>query len=488
MSRRSTPRLSVVAVRNGAIFVSFMLVVAAGLPVDPAGAAITDYYEVDTFTTGSAPRGMAVDPQSGDIFVASRTDDSVERRSATGDLVDTITGVSEPQGVFITSYGDVYVAEEGADRVSVWSTDGDFKRAWGVAGSGNGQFDEPCDAHVTAAGEVFVADTGNNRIQVFDVNGGYLRQWGTAGSANGQFNMTCSHSGLVVLGDEVYVADTVNNRVQVFDLAGTYLRQWGSFGSGEGQFSSPYGIDAVDGLVFVTDGGNTRVQVFSGGGQFQSSIETPGVPVGIVVDPSRTAFWVSADSSASVVSFTNTLCFDMPLTLVASSYDDDLTGTSGGDVVFLSGGNDTFEALGGADRVCGGSGNDVIRGRGGNDRIDGGNGDDVIIGGNGKDIITGRGGDDVVRGGNDNDTIEGLGGNDTLKGQAGDDVLRGGGGNDRLVGGDDNDTLKGQGGNDFLSGNPGNDVLLGGAGTDTCNGGGGHGDWAANCETTTGVP
>ena len=44
----------------------------------------------------------------------------------------------------------------------------------------------------------------------------------------------------------------------------TFLGKWGSEGNSDGQFNIPYGI-AVDGSgnVYVLDGGNNRVQVFS---------------------------------------------------------------------------------------------------------------------------------------------------------------------------------------------------------------------------------
>ena len=55
-----------------------------------------------------------------------------------------------------------------------------------------------------------------------------------------------------------------------------YVLQWGSQGSGNGQFNDPAGV-AVDynGLVFITDMGNDRVQVFNGLGS-GSRTKSPG--------------------------------------------------------------------------------------------------------------------------------------------------------------------------------------------------------------------
>lgn len=80
-------------------------------------------------------------------------------------------------------------------------------------------------------GDIYIADGyGNHRIVVFDANGNYLRQWGTkcmingapANSPNcppGTFGATGGgHPHCVVLGNDglVYVCDRPNSRIQVF--------------------------------------------------------------------------------------------------------------------------------------------------------------------------------------------------------------------------------------------------------------------------------
>jgi streptogramin lyase len=77
------------------------------------------------------------------------------------------------------------------------------------------------------AGDVYIADGyGNHRIVVFDASGHYVGQWGTACAMNGD---TCppgtfgatggGHPHCVVLGNDglVYVCDRPNNRIQVFN-------------------------------------------------------------------------------------------------------------------------------------------------------------------------------------------------------------------------------------------------------------------------------
>jgi DNA-binding beta-propeller fold protein YncE len=63
----------------------------------------------------------------------------------------------------------------------------------------------------------------------------------------------------------VFVTDSGNNRIQKFNSNGTFLTTLGTQGSADGQLSTPDGISIDDGSqdVYVSDGGNSRIQVFS---------------------------------------------------------------------------------------------------------------------------------------------------------------------------------------------------------------------------------
>src|SRR3989344_5823387 len=132
------------------------------------------------------------------------------------------------------------------------------------------------------------------------------------------------------------------------------------------------------------------------------------------------------------------------------------------------------------DHLVGTPGNDLIFGLGGGDSINGNNGDDCIVGGDGGDGLRGNGGNDVILGGNGSDSLKGNNGNDHLIGGEGsdgldggnqDDILDGGNGSDGLQGGNGNGTLPGGSGSDGLKGGNGDDRLDGGAGSDGLNGG-----------------
>ena len=80
-----------------------------------------------------------------------------------------------------------------------------------------------------------------------------MRSFGSAGSGNGQFSNPygiCSGNGLL------YVVDGGNSRVQVWTMEGVYVRSFGSARSGKGQFSKPHGICSGNGLLYVADRSN----------------------------------------------------------------------------------------------------------------------------------------------------------------------------------------------------------------------------------------
>ena len=124
----------------------------------------------------------------------------------------------------------------------------------------------------------------------------------------------------------------------------------------------------------------------------------------------------------------------------------------------------TFEGLGGDDRIDGGEGEDVLLG--GNDIINGGAGDDIIAGQSGADRIDAGAGDDAVDGGFHDDAINGGDGDDRLVGNGGFDEIDGGAGDDLIFGGAHAHIIRGGDGDDLILGQSLGDDMTGGAGGD----------------------
>ncbi|CAN5608957.1 hypothetical protein BH23CHL2_BH23CHL2_08590 [soil metagenome] len=180
---------------------------------------------------------------------------------------------NQPRGIAIDDQGGVYVVDGGNSRIQHFDAAGAFDGViadgalalfpGGTGGAGGLAIDE--------SGNLYVADTWNHQIQVFSPAGEQIRAWGSfydtmddpanAAANPGQFygpRDVAIHDGLL------YVTDTGNERVQVFTLEGEFVRMFGQFGSEAGQLIEPVGIDVtVDGVVLVADSHNARISRFS---------------------------------------------------------------------------------------------------------------------------------------------------------------------------------------------------------------------------------
>jgi hypothetical protein len=86
-------------------------------------------------------------------------------------------------------------------------------------------FNRPTQTALTPDGDILVADGyGNARVHKYAPDGRWLMSWGEFGTDPGQFNVVhniaCDDDGLV------YIADRENYRIQVFDTAGRFVTQW----------------------------------------------------------------------------------------------------------------------------------------------------------------------------------------------------------------------------------------------------------------------
>ena len=194
------------------------------------------------------------------------------------DVVDTVVqkeatdgSLLWPTSINTDSRGNVYVADEWFNRISIFSADGEWTGKWGRTGPGDGELNGPSGIAFDSQDNLYVVDSKNHRIQKFTADGNFLLQWGRAGDGDGEFNLPW---GIEVdqLGN-VYVADWRNDRIQKFTGDGLFLMKFGRAGKGDGEFNRPTNV-AVDrdGVVYVTDWGNDRLQVFDRQGQFVTTL------------------------------------------------------------------------------------------------------------------------------------------------------------------------------------------------------------------------
>ena len=90
---------------------------------------------------------------------------------------------------------------------------------------------------------------GNPRVAKYSADGKYLLQWGTRGSGPGEFQLP--HNLVIDAQGLVYVTDRENRRVEVFDPAGKFLEQWKDIG----------GVSAL----YMTKAGSGPQRIWTGG-------------------------------------------------------------------------------------------------------------------------------------------------------------------------------------------------------------------------------
>lgn len=204
-------------------------------------------------------------------------------------LVQKWGSFNEPRGVAI-GLDTLYIADTYNYKIQQFDQSGNYIRAWGSPGLGNGQFISIGGIAVDVLGNVYVADSGGDsglgypkRVHKYTSSGGFITSWGSEGSSNGQF-YDGPKNVAVALDGNVYVTDAGNHRVQKFDSNGNFIKAWGEEGSGDGQFMYPYCITTDSlGFIYVADIYG-RVQKFSNDGSFILDFTAGNDIRGIAVD------------------------------------------------------------------------------------------------------------------------------------------------------------------------------------------------------------
>jgi len=162
-----------------------------------------------------------------------------------------------------------------------------------ISVGGDLTFNAPRDMATAPDGSLYVADSRNHRIVHLDAQGLFLNAWGSYGNVmeggeipGGKLNEPWG----VAVGPDglVYVADTWNHRIQVFTPDGDFVRMWSHFevaGTSEG-FWGPRGVAVdADNRVFVTDTGKQRVVIFDAQGNYLAQFGSLGLEVGKLDEP-----------------------------------------------------------------------------------------------------------------------------------------------------------------------------------------------------------
>jgi outer membrane protein assembly factor BamB len=170
-----------------------------------------------------------------------------------------------PRSVTCGPNHENYVLDRGG-RVVVFGETGTVLRQWDMPDARNGNPEGAC---VFLDGRIAVADTHYSRVVFFNHDGKVVGMLGSAGQGPSQFVfpvcVTQDPKGNFYVGE--YGG---NDRVQKFSVDGKFLLQIGRCGTAPGEFERASGVVWHDGLLYIADSFNNRIQIFSDNGEFRA--------------------------------------------------------------------------------------------------------------------------------------------------------------------------------------------------------------------------
>ncbi len=200
--------------------------------------------------------------------------------------------LAQPLGVDVSADDLVYVTDAAAGAVRVYTVEGEYRFSFSEISDGDRTaLGTPVYVEVNSIGEVFVSDRRHRAVYVFSPDGVYLRKVAPADAKEakvwGPLALAFDED------DDLWVSDVGRSELHQiieFDPAGDELMRFGRSAQAErvsdvpGSFLFPNGIVVRDGVVYVADSNNQRVQVFDLDGRFERIIQTSGIPRGLDAD------------------------------------------------------------------------------------------------------------------------------------------------------------------------------------------------------------
>ncbi len=153
-----------------------------------------------------------------------------------------------PRGIAVhPTTGVVFVADLGNNRIQVFNG-ADLSYSHTIR---HDNIRMPLDLAVDSEGYLYTTDTFTHSVCKFTKTGQYV-----------QMIAKLKNSSLALYNEHIYITDTSNHRVLIYDSNGKQLHSFGKKGNREGKYNEPAGI-AVDtsGYVYVCDNHNNRIVV-----------------------------------------------------------------------------------------------------------------------------------------------------------------------------------------------------------------------------------
>ena len=156
--------------------------------------------------------------------------------------------IKNPWGVAVSNDGKLVVSDIEHNCISVFNMQWQHLTSFGKKGNKKVEFKSPRGLAVTPQNTIVVVEKENHRVQEVTLDGDFVRFFGNSnGVAGNELGHFRKPTGVAVNKDGiVFVTDSVNQRIQYFKADGSHLgviARWG-YGSSPGttSFNEPYAI------------------------------------------------------------------------------------------------------------------------------------------------------------------------------------------------------------------------------------------------------
>jgi DNA-binding beta-propeller fold protein YncE len=249
--------------------------------------AVADPLPVPPGVNMGASSSVAFDSK-GHLYVVSRGMHALTEFDENGKFIRAFgEGLfTRTHGIRIDRDGNIWVTDVGAHVVVKLSPQGQVLLTLGTKGqpgewneaAGSRRFTEPNDIAIAANGDLFVvqghtpgAGKGDPRVLKFDKNGNFLKTWGGKGTEPGKFDV--AHGVAIDAQGLVWVTDRENQRIQIFDADGKFVR--------ENKYAGlPCAVDIGGQYVYMVNGFAGQVLRLDLEGKVLAAVGKPGNGVG----------------------------------------------------------------------------------------------------------------------------------------------------------------------------------------------------------------
>jgi sugar lactone lactonase YvrE len=261
----------------------------------------------------NGPQGVSLD-SSGNIYIADTGNNRIRWVWAATGIITTVAGngtagnggdggsataakINLPQGVFVDTAGNIYIADTGNNRIrKVTASTGIITTVAGSASSGgysgdggpatSAKLQSPQGVFVDTAGNMYIADSSNNRIRKVTASTGIITTVagnGTAGFTGDGGQATAAKINLpqgvsVDAAGNIYIADTGNHVIRAVNVHDGTISTMVGIGSSSGfngdlipavtaLLNAPSGVVVSGagggGRIYVSDTSNNRIRKLS---------------------------------------------------------------------------------------------------------------------------------------------------------------------------------------------------------------------------------